>query len=651
MPNPFQAEDLFLYRTVAELECVSGAELAACTLESLSREKDSTTSSIWLVPLEEGAPWQFTDGSGSDTSPRWSPDGSQLAFLSTRSAGLPQIHLIRREGGEARQVTNFKAGAMSIEWCPDGKRLLATCKMQVNPEWRGEPANGEVGNAMNGGPKLVWRLPYKADGLGYLLAREVHLFVVDVRSGNSVQITRGNFEVRSASWSPDGQRIAFTRTREGRLAHRTDVWITDADGRNCRQLSNDIATTQYPKWSPDGSRIVFTGSADEGDAQSRLWVFDVHANTVSGLGDESIEVVSGDSVQWSHDSSQLICILARRGLHEVACVDVPSGAVTHLVTGCRQVSKLGTTRKHVVFLSETLDSPAEVYCTDWNGQGERQLTSFNSWWSDRVPLRVEYKSFDVPDGRGGRENIDGWIVQPSDKTGPLPLLVDVHGGPASYVLLDHNRHMYWPVLVSRGWAVLSLNPVGSSSYGREFSTRLRGHWGKHDLDQHLAAVEALKQEGLADARLAMTGKSYGGFMTAWAISHKSLLRAAVIAAPVTNLETHYGTSDTGFYTDPYMMCGEPYINRETSRQLSPMQHAEKACTPTLILQGEEDERCPKCQSEELFVTLMRGGDSPVEMVLYPGGSHHFLESGKPSHRVDAVVRLTNWVERWITAEM
>jgi dipeptidyl aminopeptidase/acylaminoacyl peptidase len=651
MPQPFQPDDLFLYQTVAELECVSGAELAACTVESPSREKDSIHSSIWLVPLEGGAPWQFTSGSGSDTSPRWSPDGSQLAFLSTRSAGLPQIHLMRREGGEAQQLTNFTAGAMSIEWCPDGKRLLATCKMQVNPERRGGPQNGDSGNALSGGPKLVWRLPYKADGMGYLLAREVHLFVVDVPSGNSVQITKGNFEVRSASWSPDGQRIAFTRTREGRFAHRTDVWMTDADGRNCSQISHDLATTQYPKWSPDGRRIVFTGSAEEGDAQSRLWLFDVETSRVNGLGEDSIEVVSGDSVQWSQDSSQVIFVLARRGLQEVACVTVPGGAVTHLITGYRQVSKLGTTGKHVVFLSETLNTPNEIYCTDWNGKGERQLTSFNSWWSDRVPLQVEYRGFDVPDGRGGRESIDGWLVRPTEEKGPMPLLVDVHGGPASYVLLEHNRHMYWPVLVSRGWAVLSLNPVGSSSYGREFSTRLRGHWGQYDLDQHLAAVEALKQDGMADARVAMTGKSYGGFMTAWAIGHQSLLRAAVIAAPVTNLETHYGTSDTAYYTDPYMMCGEPYLNRETSRKLSPMQYAEKACTPTLILQGEEDERCPKCQSEELFVTLMRGGDSPVEMVLYPGGSHHFLESGKPSHRLDAATRLIEWVERWIDTEL
>ena len=212
--------------------------------------------------------------------------------------------------------------------------------------------------------------------------------------------------------------------------------------------------------------------------------------------------------------------------------------------------------------------------------------------------------------------------------------------------MEHNRHMYWQVLISRGWAILALNPVGSSSYGRPFASRLRGRWGHYDLDQHLAAVDALKREGIVDDRVAMTGKSYGGFMTAWAIGHESVLRAAVVVSPVTNLETHYGTSDSGYYADPYALEGEPYINRTTSRELSPMKHVEKARTPTLILQGEEDERCPQCQSEELFVTLMRSSDIPAELVLYPGGSHHFFEQGKPSHCLDATTRLIEWVERW-----
>jgi dipeptidyl aminopeptidase/acylaminoacyl peptidase len=121
----------------------------------------------------------------------------------------------------------------------------------------------------------------------------------------------------------------------------------------------------------------------------------------------------------------------------------------------------------------------------------------------------------------------------------------------------------------------------------------------------------------------------------------------VILAPVSNLETHYGTSDSGYYSDPYAIKGEPHLNPERYQKLSPFHHAQKADTPTLILQGEEDERCPKCQSEELYSRLKTATDMPVELVLYPGGSHHVFETGKPSHGVDAVRRLVEWVNKWV----
>jgi dipeptidyl aminopeptidase/acylaminoacyl peptidase len=651
MPTPFQPDDLFLYKTVTGLHCTPNSDVAACVLECIDRQQDSRTSAVWLAPLNGDTPRQFTSGLGNDDMPRWSPDGSLLAFLSARGGGMRQIYLMPRTGGEAQQLTKFNSGVMSIEWSPDAKRLLATCKVQVDPEMRGKRDNGN-GDGTSDAPKLIWRLPYKSDGIGFILSREVHLFAVDASTGDSVQLTDGSFEVRSAEWEPTGQRIAFTRTREGRFGHRTDVWIVDVNDRTCNQLSQDVASVQYPRWSPNGRYIVFTGTAEEGDAQLRLWLVDMETTTVRPLGDEAIEVVSGDSVHWSEDSSEVIFVLARHGRQEVACVTVPGGELTHLITGDRQVSELARADGRLVFVSHDAITPNEVYCTSRDGEQETRLTNFNTWWKDRLLPTVELRSFDVPDGEGGRENVDGWLLRPPDTNGPVPLLIDVHGGPASYALLEHTRHLYWHVLVSRGWGILALNAVGSSSYGRDFSSRLRGHWGQHDLDQHLAAVETLKQDGVADDRVAMAGKSYGGFMTAWAISHAScFLRAAVIMAPVTNLETHYGTSDSGYYADPYAMYGEPYMNRETSRELSPMKHVEKAQTPTLILQGEEDERCPKCQSEELFVTLVRGNETPAEMVLYPGGSHHLFESGKPSHCFDAMTRLIDWVERWIDSDV
>jgi dipeptidyl aminopeptidase/acylaminoacyl peptidase len=565
----------------------------------------------------------------------------------------------RRGSSPAARWTTGRAGrrtARNSPSCrraaaPDGKHLLALCTLQVDPEARGDQNQPQNPDRPPDAPQVIWRLPFKMDGLGYLLDKEVHLFTVDAQTGEHVKLTNGSYSVRSASYSPDSLQIAYARTRESRLAHATDIWMMDADGGNQHRISFEVGTVQYPKWSPDGRFIVFTGGANEGDAQMRLWLVDVATEEVRPLGDEGIEVVSGENVFWSPDSSSLVLMIARRGRVELASVAVPGGELTRLVTGDRQVGLMARTAQHLVFMSDDVRTPNDLYCTDRTGKNETRITDFNPWWRDRIQPDVEVRQFDVPRCEGGREQVDGWLLRPPGAKGPMPLLVDIHGGPASYVLLPYNSHVYWTVLVSRGWAVLALNPVGSSSYGRKFSARLRGYWGKGDLDQHLAAVDALRDEGVTDRRVAITGKSYGGYLSAWAIGNTTLFRAAVVSAPIVGLESHFGTSDSGYYADLYAMEGRPEVQRDKMRALSPLTHLENVRTPTLVLQGEADQRCPKSQSEELFTTIMRATGTPAEMVIYPGGSHHFFESGKPSHRLDMVTRMVDWLERWIDVEV
>ena len=460
-------------------------------------------------------------------------------------------------------------------------------------------------------------------------------------------MTHGDFEVRGFEVSPDGSQIVYVRTRE-EAHHCTDLWLMPWAGGEPRRLTYEQATASAPAWSPDGRCIVYTGAVDEGDAQLRLWRIDLPEGRVHGLGSEDIEVAPGSQPCWTPDGRAFACVLARRGLQQVALVQLDSGAFDIVVQGERHVERLTTTARRLVFTAVSPAQPQEVMSTDWQGAHERVLSAFNAWWRDRRAPLVQWRRFTVPDGEGGEEEIDGWLMLPAGhREGTLPLLVDVHGGPASYVLLSHNAHPHWPILCQQGWAVLALNCVGSSSYGHAFSARLRARWGELDLDQHLAAVKTLQRVGLASDRVAILGKSYGGFMSAWAIGQTDVFRCAVVMAPVGNLETHYGTSDSGYYADPYSMCGEPYVNREISRKLSPMQYVQQTRTPTLFLQGKEDERCPKCQSEELYVTIARASRTPVEMVLYPGGSHHFWEDGRPSHRLDALQRVLAWLARWI----
>jgi dipeptidyl aminopeptidase/acylaminoacyl peptidase len=228
--------------------------------------------------------------------------------------------------------------------------------------------------------------------------------------------------------------------------------------------------------------------------------------------------------------------------------------------------------------------------------------------------------------------------------------VHIHGGPHSFFGFTFPLESFYAnVLPGKGWSVLALNPSGSGSYSKAFAHRIRGRWGERDLPEQLAAVDALIAEGIADPqRLAVVGYSYGGYMTSWTIGHSERYRAAVVGAPVTNLESFSGTSDIGPWFGAWELGGDTLSRepvRETQRRLSPITYAERVRTPTLIVHGEADDRCPIGQGEEFFAALAAEGRVPVEMVRYPGGAHGFIVSGRPSHRVDYQRRVIDWVER------
>jgi dipeptidyl aminopeptidase/acylaminoacyl peptidase len=300
-----------------------------------------------------------------------------------------------------------------------------------------------------------------------------------------------------------------------------------------------------------------------------------------------------------------------------------------------------------VYFAESASEPRELFACGLDGKGERQVSWVNQWWDERTPLTSCLRQFQVPDGRGGTESIDAWYVHADDGMDKArPVMIEAHGGPNAFALLGYPWNTYWNVLCSKGWAVVVPHCVGSTSFGREFAERLNGHWGELDFPQFMAVLDAMQADGTATDTAVIAGKSYGGYMSAWAIGHTDRFKAAIVAAPVTNLESHFGTSDGGYYGQPYVLDAERHLEPERYRALSPVNFAHKAVTPTLILQGKEDERCPRGQAEELFAVLMRVGKAPSEMVMYPGGDHHLYETGKPSHRLDVVKRMMDWIERW-----
>lgn len=638
--NPFQVDDLYRHMTIKELHCTPASQRVACVVQSVDREKNTYQSRLWLYDLKGSEGLQVTQGDGNDQSPCWAPDGGTLAFISDRE-GTAQIYLLPMSGGEAQPLGHFGGAVSNLHWTPDGKALVAAVTVSVNPNLRGRrPAPDEPQTA--GPAEVAWKLPYKSDGIGYLLSREIHLFKIDVASGNSTQLTDGPFDVLAHGISPDGQQLAYVRTRQGRFAHATDLWVCDMAGEKHTRLTESHAHVMQPVWSPSGRYIAFTGAVLAGDAEVRLWLFDTTTGKTRQIGD--VEVADPTSVHWTDDEQGIVFVRAHRGRHQIARI-TPDGHIDVLLARDHQLGAFGWTDRYFAMAIHHPAKPSELHvcgiehCAD----SLRQVSQLNPWWKERTAIKAQAMTFKVPDAHGGSEEIEGWLLRAEGTTGPAPLLNDIHGGPASYALLDFDTANYWQVLCSQGWAVLALNAVGSASYGHEFSHKLAGHWGTYDMPQHVAAIEQLQQQGICDDRVAVCGKSYGGYLTAWTIGHTDLFKAAIVMAPVGNIETHYGTSDGGYYADPFFMATAPRFDREKARSLSPLQHISHAKTPTLFMQGKDDERCPKCQSEELFVTFMCSSESPGELVLYPNEGHGFLAQGAPQTRADANARIIDWL--------
>ena len=635
--QPFRIEDLFELTTLGDLQGRSGRSPVVFTASTAMSGGDKYQTTLWQLDSAGGGARQLTTEVFAASSPMLAPDAGSVAFLSARQGNAKQVHVVALDGGEARQLTNSERQLQTIEqWSPDGKRLLLTARVP----WA-EDDQDDTG-ITEGRPLVVNFLPYKLDGSGPQVGARTVLLQVDAESGDERVLVEGDFDVAQAAWSPDGRQLAFVRTRDGAERHLLDLWLADADGGNARQASRELASLSGLSWSPDGKRIAFGGSAAEGDSMSRLYLFDVERDSLEQpIGDTQLE---GTQIVWHEDGRRLALILAVRGLQEVTVVDVETGKHDRVDSGLQQASTLCAAGDRLLFVAVRMDRPDEVHAVDWDGSSEDVLTDFNSaWFSQKEQPRVEKRAFQVPDGEGGTEEVEAWLLLPAGGDGPFPLLVDFHGGPQSHVLIDFASHVYWYELLSKGWAILAPNAVGSGSYGVDFARRMIGRWGELDLPQHMAMIDALQEEGIASERLACTGKSYGGYLAAWAIGQTKRFRRAVVSAPISDVESHTGTSDTGYYVGPYSMGGEIDEVREVYHRLSPIEFCQEVETPTLLLQGQDDQRCPLGQSEALFANLVRCSKVPARMVVYPGGSHSLAATGKPSHRVDYHRRLSRWV--------
>jgi dipeptidyl aminopeptidase/acylaminoacyl peptidase len=610
--------------------------------------------------------------SNKDMSPRWSPDGTTLAFASARNE-RPQIYLLPiGTPGEPRQLTSHENGATSFNWSPDGAQIAYLVPMnaaeraeegsndqpeapqdKIEGKYRKERKAEDEKNRYD--PRPMQLIPYRS-GTRFLDDRFTQVYVMptadDLASEQAKprRLTDMDAAYGEPRWSPDGKTLYTYRTTRPDWDQRwryANIYTLDVASSSETRLVDDEHMVVNPKPSPDGRWIAC------------IWLDRVRTDDLPALMLLPTDPDAGDPISltqhidraaydyfWTHDS-QLVAQFAKDGNGELHRIDPDTQAFTPLVQADMIVESASYSDdgRVMAFAASTPMNPNELYSLR-DGQMV-QLTDVNKAFLDSVQVQETHEIvFKSPGGK----DVQGWYILPPDydpdTDAKYPLALNIHGGPhVMWGSAMKSMWHEWQFHAARGYVVFYCNPRGSNGYGQDFQRDLRGDWGGVAMDDVMAGVDALIDKGFVDTeRMAITGGSYGGYMTAWIISHTQRFKAAVGQRGVYNLLSFYGTSDV-----PMLIEGEygvsPWDDPHLLWQHSPIAHAKNIKTPLLILHAENDYRVPIEQGEQLFAYIRRLGGT-VKMLRYPREGHEMSRNGEPAHRISRLTEMVNWFDRY-----
>jgi dipeptidyl aminopeptidase/acylaminoacyl peptidase len=566
MARPLTPETLvYGFTTADDPQIAPDGSAILYTRSKADKETQKMQGQLWLCDVDGGNQRQITWTGNRNSMGRWSPDGSQIAFVSDRVEKAGLFVLPFNGGAEAREVTRHKAGLGDIAWSPDGMKLAAQY----------------------------------ATHNGFSL----QLAIIDVESGQQTLVGREMGVIGAWSWSPDGSRIIIAGDES--QTFQLDFFVYDIASGELTRLTGDLECLPT---------AVFPG---EGGGGQPVWLDDrqvlFHA------------VRAGGSGLWVIDSEQ-------GSVEPVAWWQAQHGGFS-----------VDRDRRYIVQSRTSMEDHGELVVYDNRTNEQHMITELSKPVLEASPPAL-WEKFDIE--RNGY-TIESWLLKPPDfdESRTYPVILDIHGGPNGfygYALSPQHQS-----LATAGFLVVYSNPRGSTSYGREFTQQVTEDWGGEDYLDLMAVVDEVLKRPYADAeRTGVTGYSYGGYMTAWIIGQTDRFKAAVCGAPCFDLESMYGTSDISHAFGPLQWGGAPHEAREWYDKHSPSSYAHRATTPTLIIHGEADERCPIGQGEQMFIALKTAGVD-VEFARYPDAAHGFRRNGYPEHRVDCFQRTLEWFRRYL----
>jgi dipeptidyl aminopeptidase/acylaminoacyl peptidase len=630
--TPFVLDDYYLLETVSEPAFSPSGDHIAYTVSRNDKKSDTSTSDLWSVPWSGGKPRQLTrTPKSSEWQPRFSADGRSLFFLGDGGKDeITQLWRMSAKGGGGRAVTKIPGGISDYDLSPDGKRAVVVAEVGLT-----------VGNDSKNPPPIeTERFLFKRDGDGYLDDRKQHLFVVDLGSGKATPLTSGERDHWHPVWSPDGKAIAYTAKERGDTDRDSnyEVFIQAVEAGAPRKIStfagadNDPDWSARPSWSADSRRLLWLEGGED------KWIY--YAAPQLAVADLTTGEVTRPAridrwfyfPEFATDGSIITLIEQDR---DTWLAKISGDKIEYLSSGKRFGYDFAVAANGRVVLLETdVNTPAELFAMD----SKRQLTHHNAWTAQRAQGEVRDVTF-----ASGDAEIHGYITLPAgfDAAKRYPLVTDIHGGPVYQH--SHEFNIEARLFAAAGYAVLAVNPRGSSGRGFDFSRAIYADWGNLDAQDISAGMTHAVDAGIADAaRLGVVGWSYGGILTDYMIASDSRIRAAISGAGVANVLATFGVDQ---YIREYLFeLGTPWENFDVWKKLAyPFLHPERITAPTMFQCASEDDNVPCVGAEQMYQVLKAKG-IPTKLVVYPGQNHGLTV---PSYLVHRMRSNIEWFNRWL----